>query len=151
MGQLVRVIEPNPGGGADWITNYTYDALGRLVGVSMPRDNGTQTRTFAYTGSDMTSATNPENGTVTYVYDNAHHVTSRTDATGRQTQYDHDSYGRVTEIRYYLWSGWEDSAQRVDYYYDGASYGPRGWPGQNGQGRLTAVTFAGGVNDLFGD
>jgi hypothetical protein len=29
----------------------------------MPRDNGTQTRTFAYTGSDLTSATNPENGT----------------------------------------------------------------------------------------
>ena len=34
---------------------------------------GTQTRTFAYTGADMTSATNPENGTVTYQYDGAHH------------------------------------------------------------------------------
>jgi YD repeat-containing protein len=28
LGQLVRVIEPNPAGGADWITNYTYDVLG---------------------------------------------------------------------------------------------------------------------------
>ena len=69
LGNLVRVIEPDPAGGADWITNYTYDALGHLTGVSMPRSNGTQTRTFAYTGADLTSATNPENGTVTYQYD----------------------------------------------------------------------------------
>jgi YD repeat-containing protein len=48
----------------------------------MPRDNGTQTRTFAYTGSDMPSATNPENGTVTYQYDGSHRVTKRTDAKG---------------------------------------------------------------------
>ena len=47
-------------------TRYTYDALGHLTGVSMPRSNGTQTRTFAYTSTDLTSATNPENGTVTY-------------------------------------------------------------------------------------
>ena len=94
LGQLVRVIEPNPAGGADWITNYTYDALGHLVGVSMPRSNGTQTRTFVYTGSDMTSATNPENGTVTYQYDTSHHVTKRTDAKGQETRYTYDWYGR---------------------------------------------------------
>jgi hypothetical protein len=37
------------------------------------------------------------------------------------TQYDHDSYGRVTEVRYYPTynGGAEDTAQRVDYYYDG--------------------------------
>src|ERR1039458_2318910 len=87
LGQLVLVIEPNPAGGADWITNYTYDSLGHLVGVSMPRDNGTQSRTFVYTGSDLTSATNPENGTVTYQYDGAHHVTKRTDAKGQETRY----------------------------------------------------------------
>ena len=87
LGNLVRVIEPDPAGGADWITNYTYDALGHLTGVSMPRSNGTQTRTFAYTGADLTSATNPENGTVTYQYDLSHRVTKRTDALGQETRY----------------------------------------------------------------
>jgi len=55
---------------------------------------------------------------VTYTYDNSHHVTSRTDATGRQTQYTYDSYGRVTEVQYYPYSGYEDPTQRVVYYYD---------------------------------
>ena len=34
----------------------------------MPRNEGTQTRTFQWSGSDLVSATNPENGTVTYQY-----------------------------------------------------------------------------------
>jgi YD repeat-containing protein len=95
MGQLARVIEPNPAGGADWITNYTYDALGHLTGVSMPRSNGTgsytQTRSFVYTGNDLTSATNPENGTVTYQYDGSHRVTKRTDAKGQEARYTYDA------------------------------------------------------------
>jgi len=90
LGQFVRVIEPDPDGGADWITNYTYDALGHLVGVSMPRSNGTHTRTFVYTGNGLTSATNPENGTVTYQYDGSHHVTKRTDAKGQETTILHE-------------------------------------------------------------
>jgi YD repeat-containing protein len=94
MGQLSRVIEPNPAGGADWITNYTYEPLGHVTGVSMPRSNGTQTRTFVYNGSDLVSATNPENGTVTYQYDGSHQVTKRTDALGQETRYTYDAYGR---------------------------------------------------------
>ena len=35
----------------------------------------------------MTRATNPENGSVFYTYDGAHHVLSKTDAIGQQTQY----------------------------------------------------------------
>ena len=66
FGNLVQVIEPNPAGGANLVTNYTYNGLNQLVQVSMPRSNGTKTRTFAYSGTDMVSATNPENGTVTY-------------------------------------------------------------------------------------
>lgn len=33
--------------------------------ISKPRSNGTQARTFTYTGALLTSVTNPENGTVT--------------------------------------------------------------------------------------
>ncbi len=63
------------GGGSDYITNYGYDSLGHLTSVSMPRASGTQTRTFNYgnpPGTQLLSATNPENGTVTYTYDARH-------------------------------------------------------------------------------
>jgi len=67
FGRLTQVNEPNPAGGADYVTNYTYDLLDHLTQVSMPRPSGTQTRTFNYgtpPGPFLLSATNPENGTV---------------------------------------------------------------------------------------
>ena len=138
FGNLTLVTEPNPAGGSNWTTSYTYSVLNQLTQVSMTRPQGTQTRTFSYTGADLTSATNPENGTVTYAYDNAHHVTSRTDARGAVTQYSYDAYGRATEVRHGAMqdgSFTEDLKQRVDYTYDS---------GTNGQGRLTGVTFGNG-------
>jgi YD repeat-containing protein len=45
-------------------------------------------------------ATNPENGTVTYTYDNAHRALTRTDALSQQTQYVYDSYGRLTNVKH---------------------------------------------------
>ena len=103
---------------------------------------GTQVRTFTWSGQDLVSTTNPENGTVTYTYDGAHHVTSRTDAKGQQTLYTYDTYGRVTDVRHYP-VGWTDDGdpnQRWDYYYnvnpfDGGSYSTYTW------GRLAAVQF----------
>jgi RHS repeat-associated protein len=116
----------------------------------MTRGGVAQTRTFVYNGWDMVSATNPENGTVTYTYDNAHHVTNRTDALGQQTQYTYDSYGRLTEVQYFLLDMWhnlnEDTTQRVTYSYDNANQFT-----QNGLGRLSQVTFGGGVADDFND
>ena len=103
MGNLVRVIEPNPAGGADLTTDYTYNVMGQLTDVSMVRGGVTQTRHFVYGGTDLISATNPENGTVTYQYDGAHHVTKRTDAMGQETRYTYDSYGRLTEVQH--WKG----------------------------------------------
>jgi YD repeat-containing protein len=158
-GNLVHVTEPNPAGGT-LATNYAYTPANQLTGVSMTRGNVTQTRTFLYNGSDLVSATNPENGTVTYAYDNSHHVTSRTDGMGQQTQYTYDSYGRVTEVQYYPVSGWEDTTQRVVYYYDAIPYNsfpvPPTFPIpnpslQNAAGRLAAVTFGGGVTNALGD
>ena len=121
FGNLTLVTEPNPAGGANWTTSYTYSALNQLTHVTMPRPQGTQTRTFAYTGADMTSATNPENGTVTYTYDNAHHVLTRTDALGQQTQYAYDLYGRVGVVRHGTVSGStfvEDVNQQAGYGWD---------------------------------
>jgi YD repeat-containing protein len=85
-GNAILVTEPNPAGG-NFSTSYTYTPVNQLATVSMARGGVTQTRTFTYNGWDLVSATNPENGTVTYTYDGAHHVTSRTDALGQLTQY----------------------------------------------------------------
>jgi YD repeat-containing protein len=160
VGNLINVFEQNPAGGADWVTTYTYDALGHVISVSMPRSNGTQTRTFVYSGADLIPATNPENGTVTYQYDAAHHVTTRTDALGQQTTYTYDSYGRLTEVQHWAWvqhnvygqgpynSLDEQGAQRVYYTYDGhatpSDVNPvdQSYPIHNPWGRLTAVQFS---------
>ena len=87
FGNLITVTEPDfsGNGGGPVATNYTYNSANQLTLVSMPR-GVTQTRSFQWTGSDLTSTTNPENGTVAYTYDSAHHVLTRLDAKGRQDQ-----------------------------------------------------------------
>ena len=140
LGNLTQVQEPNPAGGANLITNYTYDTMGHLTDVSMPRSTGTQTRHFVYTGSDMTSATNPENGTVTYVYDASHRVTKRTDTMGQETRYTYDGIGRLLQVQHWVGAPLaERTLERVDYTYD--SNPLNGSYSQNAQGRLAAVTF----------
>jgi hypothetical protein len=63
LGNLVTVVEPRPGGGADYVTSYTYNFRNQLTAVSMPRGGYTQTRTFVYNnGGQLTSATIPRTG-----------------------------------------------------------------------------------------
>ena len=68
FGNLVQVVEPNPAGGADWLTNHTFDQFDRLVQVSMPRGSGTQTRPWVYdaTTQRLASVTEPETGTTAW-------------------------------------------------------------------------------------
>ena len=69
----------------DYITTYTYSRLGNLATVSMPRPTGTQTRSFSWTsGNRLTSATNPENGTVSYSYNQYQKISQRNDAKGQR-------------------------------------------------------------------
>jgi YD repeat-containing protein len=147
LGNLVNVTEPDSPNSRNITTTYTYNALNQLQNVTMcsyvpgyPCSGITQMRTFGYTNLDMTSATNPENGTVTYTYDTAHHVLSKTDAIGQITTYDWDIYGRLTAQKFYpLHSGTPtlDPNQTVLYYYDTNPYQPTF--SNNAQGRLTAV------------
>jgi RHS repeat-associated protein len=160
IGNLVTVTEPDPNNqpSGTMATSYTYNAMNQLIGVSMPRNlaaggSYTQTRSFAWTGADLVSSTNPENGTVIYQYDGAHHVTKRTDAKSQETHYTYDSYGRLSQVQHYAWfthyglSGPyqqldELPAQDVNYYYDS---NPIAYNfSQNTWGRLAAVTFAPG-------
>ena len=120
-GNLKSVIEPDPAygspaapGSAQNIdcasypapsqtlgTCYAYDVLKNLTTVRMPRSNGTQTRTFTYQAGTnwLLTATNPENGTVTYTRDKAGHVLSRVDAIGQTTSYTYDGYNRLTQVK----------------------------------------------------
>jgi RHS repeat-associated protein len=148
LGQLLQVNEPNPAGGADYVTTYSYDVLGHLTGVSMPRPTGTQTRTFNYgnpPGAQLLSATNPENGTVSYTYNSYQKVATKTDAAGQQTQYSYDGNARLTQVRHYTLAAGggsqlgEDTCQQVNYYYDTNPFD--GSYSQNVIGRLAAVTY----------
>ena len=106
MGRLTQVNEPNPAGGADYVTTYTYDLLDHLTGVSMPRSTGTQTRTFNY-GNPPTpflqTATNPESGTVTYTYDSQNRLATVTDAKSQRRVMVYDSLNRVTQVQRGAW------------------------------------------------
>jgi RHS repeat-associated protein len=151
FGNLIRVLEPNPAGtNLAWlVTTYSYTVLNQLSQVQMTRNGVTQTRTFQYTGTDLTSSTNPESGTVTYQYDALHHVTLRTDAKSQQTQYFYDTYGRLTgnhHLPTQIPNGYggynlvDNSGQDVNYYYDTNTFDTSF--SQNAWGRLTATTFA---------
>jgi RHS repeat-associated protein len=148
FGNVTQVVEPNPAGGANYVTTYTYDLFNHLVKVTMPRPYGsgtyTQTRTFLYNGNDLMQVTNPENGTVTYTYDTNHRVTSKLDAKGQKAVYTYDSLGRKTEDQHFkqVSGSWvEDTTQQVLYYYDSNPlvYGYS----NNVAGRLAAVSYQG--------
>jgi YD repeat-containing protein len=86
------------------LTSYTYDQLSHLTQVAMPRTvTGTlvtQTRTFAYDPVKewLTSATNPENGTVSYTYNGDGTLLSKTDAIGNKQTCAYDTYQRLSAI-----------------------------------------------------
>ena len=147
FGNLVTVNEPNPAGGANYVTTYTYDLSNHLTGVSMTRGTVTQTRSFNYgNGGYLLSATNPENGTVTYTYNSSFpgKVATRVDAKGQKVAYSYDSYGRLTEVqRYPTQNGAEDTCQQEDYYYDSNPF-DGGTYSNYVTGRLAAIQYYGG-------
>lgn len=128
LGQLVRVDEPDAGNDPGPVdtpaqsTSYTYDVLGNLTQVNQ----GTQTRTFAYSSlSRLTSAVNPESGTIGYLYDANGNLTQKTDARSVATGYAYDGLNRPTSRNY------SDGTPTVTYAHDTLT---------NGKGRLTSVS-----------
>ncbi len=121
MGNLTQVIEPNPAGGADLTSNYTYNVVNQLTQVSMTRGAVTQTRTFNYDSTTLRlmSATNPETGTVSYTYNANGTVATKTDAKGQQVVYTYDGSNRLTQAkRYASVGGIELTCERTTFYYD---------------------------------
>ena len=142
LGRLARVDEPNSSNSLGTIssptqpTSYGYDVFDNLTGVSQ----GVQTRTFVYDSlSRLTSATNPESGTVTYGYDANSNLISKFDARSITTTIAYDALNRVTSKSY------NDTPQTptVSYLYDSQTL-PSGAPAFDrgfSTGRLVAVTY----------
>jgi RHS repeat-associated protein len=130
LGRLSRVDEPDSNGALGTVsapnqaTNYSYDALDNLTTVVQ----GVQTRTFVYSSlKRLTSATNPESGTIGYGYDNNGNLTSKVDARSITTTFAYDWLNRVTSRSY------SDSTPTVTYTYDAAGV-------SNSKGRLTSIS-----------
>ncbi len=90
-------------------TKYSYDALGDLLAVTQDAQSSTtQSRSYTYDGlGRLTSESNPETGTITYVYDSDstcgnsnEDLVKKTDAAGNVSCYVHDALHRVTSITY---------------------------------------------------
>jgi RHS repeat-associated protein len=116
-------------------TGYTYDARGRLTGVSQ----GVQTRAFVYDGLGRpTSITTPEAKTDTLAYDSdtscpspnsfQGNLVSKLDARSIKTCYQYDTLNRLTGKNYSNRQG------SVTYQYD------QGGKAQFALGRLTNMT-----------
>ncbi|HJP91658.1 MAG TPA: RHS repeat-associated core domain-containing protein [Pyrinomonadaceae bacterium] len=136
LGRLTSVYEdPN---GSNYQTSYAYDVLDNLTTVTQ----GSQTRTFVYDSlKRLTSASNPESGTVTFGYDNNGNLTGRIDARSITTTMTYDALNRITSKSY------NDSPQTptVNFYYDAQTL-PSGAPSFDrgfSTGRLVAVTYGG--------
>jgi RHS repeat-associated protein len=145
LSNLTTVVEPDPANlpGGTLTTSYTYDWMNHISGVSMTRGSTTQTRTFVYSAAGLlTSATNPENGTVQYYYNADNTLWYKHDAKGQDTVYTYDSQKRVTEIQRYPTgkNNSEDTCQRVLYYYDTNPFSTTYT--QNSASRLAAETYS---------
>ncbi len=143
LGRLAQVFEaPNAAeSGYNYQSSYTYDALGNLTRV----EQGAQARTFNYSSlSRLTSAQNPESGTVQYGYDVNGNLVLKIDPRPRQggttlphcsipyagdrvaTCYEYDPLGRVKSRTY------NDGTPDVAYTYDAS--------GAHSKGRLSSVS-----------
>jgi RHS repeat-associated protein len=112
---------------AGYRTKYNYDTLGNLTNVTQQKGTtgSTQTRSFVYDSlKRLTSATNPESGTINYQYDNNGNLTQKTDARLIVTTYVYDALNRNTTVSY---TNDPANTPAVARTYDGAT---------NGKGRL---------------
>lgn len=162
LGRLRQVYEDPDA--LNQLTSYDYDVLDDLTTVTQ----GTQTRTFVYDSlKRLTSATNPETGTISYQYDNNSNMVVKTDARGVSTHLSYDAVNRLTR-RWYNGSNSTSSTthnnptlpsgvgstDEANLFYDSQAL-PSGAPTfsrGSAIGRLVAVTYgtSSSTGDYFG-
>ncbi len=169
LGRLTEVWEVTPADGATeavtfsghpevvagYWTVYGYDTLGNLTTVTqrIGASGTTQTRTFVYDSlSRLSSATNPESGTVQYKYDENGNLVLKIDPRSGGTSlpncsipysganiatcYEYDALNRVT-LRDYN----NTTTPDVTYTYDTLG---------NGKGRLSSVSSSASTTSYTG-
>jgi RHS repeat-associated protein len=95
LGRLKEIYEDPTS--SNYLTSYTYDVLDSLLTVTQ----GSQTRTFVYDSlKRLTSAANPESGTIGYQYDSNGNLLVKTDARGASTHLAYDDLNRLTRRWY---------------------------------------------------
>ena len=123
-------------------TAYTYDVADRLTKVTDP--NGLET-IYQYDDlGNLLSQSSPDTGLTSYSYDAAGNLISKTDARGIEVAYEYDAANRLVFIDA------PGTAEDIVYEYDTCD---------QGVGRLCAVTYgaSGDANDIsygyngFGD
>jgi RHS repeat-associated protein len=134
LGRMNQVLEdPGTPPHLNYATQYVYDALGDLTNVTQNGSNSSysRNRTFQYDSlSRLTSAANPESGTITYTYDANSNLATRVAPEANQTSaskntttsYTYDVLNRLTEKTYA-----SPSTGAVHFAYDVA--GLKGCPG----------------------
>jgi len=110
--------------GTGFLTNYSHDALGNLLSVTQ---GGLTGRSFVYDSlSRLTSATNPESGTISYTYDANGNLATKTAPAPNQagtatvtTTYSYDTLNRLTQKSYSdTVPTYANGTPTVDYGYD---------------------------------
>ncbi|HLK05227.1 MAG TPA: RHS repeat-associated core domain-containing protein [Candidatus Acidoferrum sp.] len=123
-------------------TKYSYNPLGKLTSVTQNAQSGsTQTRTYVYDLlGRVTSETNPENGTTTYVYDtdatcgtSSGDLVKKTDAVGNVTCISYDALHRPIKDSYPSGS-YAANTPTKNFVYDSATV--NGVAMSNAKGRL---------------
>ncbi len=128
LGRITNVTEDPGTSGLNFGTSYSYDGLGNLKQVNQ----GSQTRTFSYDPlSRLLSATNPESGSVSYVYDGSGsnglgNLWTRTDNKNSVTTYTYDPLSRPLTVAY------SDGTPGVTFTYDDPN-------ASNSKGHLTSI------------
>ncbi|MGH9891034.1 MAG: hypothetical protein ACREA0_03425, partial [bacterium] len=150
LGRLIEVWEPDASGSFIYQTVYAYDVLDNLLTVQQkgndPNSANWRTRTFAYNSlSQLTQATNPESGAITYTYDNDGNLLTKTAPKPNQTNpnlkvtttYTYDALHRL------LTKSYNDGATPpASYFYDQTAY--NGLAISNGIGRRTGMADTAG-------
>jgi RHS repeat-associated protein len=127
LGRLITVWEPDANGNLSFETDYQYDANGNLLQANQQggTSDSTQwrTRTFTFDSlSRLTTATNPESGTISYSYDGNGNLTAKTSPAPNQkgtatitTNYGYDPLSRLTSRSF------SDGSHGDGYIYDQSS------------------------------
>lgn len=164
LGRLKTIYE-DPSG-LNYQTDYGYDPLDNLTSVTQSTQ---PTRTFVYDSlKRLISATNPENGTVSYQYSDSGDMIVRTDARGVSMHMSYDGLDRITRRWYNGSSLTTDTTHNnpalpstvgttdeANYYYDSQAL-PTGAPSFSlgtSTERLIAITYGGATSsagDYFG-